>query len=88
MLPANFARLAFQVRGFLPDQSVIESMLVPYFCTECAINFTVKYTKGTNWDKAWSPATLIEKISQANCIICKSSGELDAIPEVYKSLYT
>ena len=86
MLPSNFARLAFQVRGFLPEQSVIESLMVPYFCSHCAINFTVKYTKGVNWDKDWSSSTFIEKISYANCIICKTSGELDAIPEVYTSL--
>lgn len=87
-LPANFARLAYQVRGFLPAHSNIESVMVPYFCSQCAINFTVKYTKGINWETEWSPSTFVQKISHANCAICKSNGEIDAIPEVYERLST
>lgn len=88
MLPSNYVRLAYQVRGFLPEHSNVESVMVPYFCTHCAINFTVKYTKGVNWDKTWSPTKFIEKISHANCVTCQASGDLDAIAEVYESLNT
>ena len=65
-LPSNFARLAYQVKGFLPARSKIESVIVPYFCSDCAVNFMVKYIKG----KKLSPKEqkdLIEFQAQAAC---------------------
>ncbi len=84
--PANFARLAHQIKGFLPEKSIIESFVVPYFCQNCDCNFNVEYLKGSNWNSSWTNLELIKNISHATCPDCKTSGEIDAMPEIYQAL--
>ncbi len=86
MLPANFARLAHQVRGFLPDSSTVESFMAPYYCAKCDKNFDVVFTKGKNWNALWTAEQMTKSISHAPCPTCKIPCEIDAAPEVYLKL--
>ena len=86
MLPANFARLAHQVRGFLPDSSTVESFIAPYFCEDCDNNYNVVFTKGLNWNSSWNAEQMTKEISHAPCPECKTLCQIDAAPEIYLKL--
>ena len=86
LLPANFARCAFQIRDFLPEDSVVESFVTPYFCGGCEKSFHQVFTKGANWNPKWTAEETIKNISKVKCPTCGVPAEIDAVPEVFGKL--
>lgn len=83
MLPSNYSHSAYQLRGFLPQRSKVESFLAPYFCESCEKAFNFTFVKGANWKSNWTRDDLIENIKTAPCPKCKKGSKIDAIPEVF-----
>lgn len=86
LVPANFARCAFQIRDFLPEHSIVESFITPYFCNGCEKSFHKTFIKGANWDSKWTAEDTIKNISKINCPHCGALAEIDAVPEVFGKL--
>ena len=85
-LPPIFVRQAAQIKDFLPSNRVIESFVVPYYCSYCKTNTEILFEKDKNWNLAWDRAKLIQKLSHTICPSCSSIAEIDASPESYTIL--